>query len=235
MSDKPSFVGPTKNVLVGAMAGHAQNILATHLGFKPISASYRKALLNDMQTMHTQINFSAHAFSDGTNLMERRLSDLRIPPSPGSLPLAVVQRPIEERLFDATANVKMLTSQVAMHIDRVWRDKLFKQLDFLHSPKDWEEEDEPIQQASFATFLKAIVQIKPAKRPGLGLSYDGHLIAAWTNGPDRLTVEFLQNDRVRWVIGRQIEDESEQIAGQTVVSRLADTLEPYHPEIWFSA
>jgi len=173
------------------------------------------------------------ALSEDTRTMERRISDLRIPPSPAMLVSA--GRRLEERLFDATANVKILTSQIAMHLDREWRNRLFRQLDSLHDPKDWEPDDEPVKQASFATFLKAIIQIKPRRRPGLGLSQLGHLIAAWTNETNRLTVEFLPNDRVRWVIGRIGDDEPEHIAGQTKVSRLSEVLQPYDPQAWFSS
>ena len=41
---------------------------------------------------------------------------------------------LEERLFDALASVKVLTSKIAMHLDRKWRDRLFAQLDRMHSP-----------------------------------------------------------------------------------------------------
>ena len=174
------------------------------------------------------------AISEDTRTIERRVSDLQIPPSPASLISATGKRPLEERLFDATAGVKILTSQIAMHLEREWRDKLFRQLDSLHDPAEWEPDDEPVRQASFATFLKAIVQIRPKRRPGLGLSHTGNLIAAWTEQSDRLTIEFLPNDGVRWVIGRSRDDGPEHIAGQTRVARLAEALAPYHPEIWFS-
>lgn len=165
--------------------------------------------------------------------LRRRVASLQNPPSPGSFALAVNKaKPIEEQLFEATANAKILTSQIAMHLDIEWRNRLFQQLDSLHDPEEWEPDDTPVQQASFATFLKAIFQLKPTIRPGLGLSSRGHLIAAWTCGKDRLTIEFMPIDRVRWVASRYPEDELEQFAGQTSVSRLRDTLNPYRPEEW---
>jgi hypothetical protein len=196
-----------------------------------LAEAFKSSVLGEMPllTMH------AAAFSEDTRTMERRVSDLQIPPSPASLVSPTSGRPLEERLFDATANVKILTSQIAMHLEREWRDRLFRQLDSLHDPKEWDPDDKPIQQASFATFLKAIIQIKPKRRPGLGLSHAGYLIAAWTDKLDQLTIEFLPNDRVRWVIGRHSDDELEHIAGQTSVSRLARALAPYNSEIWFSS
>lgn len=174
------------------------------------------------------------AISAETSRIERRITELKSPPSPGALVYSSNQKSIEERLFDATATVKILTAQVAMHLDREWRQKLFRQLDSLHDPAEWEPGDLPLQQSSFATFLKAICQIKPKRRPGLGMTSSGHLIAAWTTGQDRLTVEFLANDRVRWVLTQDSDDGPERFAAQTSVARLYDGLAPYHPEHWFS-
>ena len=144
----------------------------------------------------------------GMNVLRERVAALHNPPSPASLrPSTVAEnhetKTLEDRLFDATANVKILTSQVAMHLDHEWRERLFKQLDSLHDPEEWEAEDKPIQQSSFATFLKAICQIRPSVRPGLGLSHDGQLIAAWTSGKNRLTIEFMRNDRVSTFTARK--------------------------------
>lgn len=168
--------------------------------------------------------------------LRQRVEALHNPISPAALlPVlagARIHKTIEERLFDATAGVKIFTSQVAMHLDKEWRNKLFQQLDSLHAPEEWDPEDEPIQRESFATFLKAIILIKPTVRPGLGLSHGGHLIAAWTSGKNRLTIEFMPNDRVRWVASRYPEGELEQFAGQTQVSRLLTSLGPYSPDEW---
>lgn len=172
-----------------------------------------------------------------TKVLMDRIEALKNPPSPTSIGYQQhsskeVARTIEEQLFDATASVKTLTSQVAMYLEREWRDRLFQQLDSLHDPDEWEADDTPIQQASFSTFLKAICQIKPTVRPGLGLTNGGNLIAAWTVGKNRLTIEFMPNDRVRWVVSRFPDGELEQFAGQTQVSRLFSGLKPYSPEEW---
>jgi hypothetical protein len=179
---------------------------------------------------------SLYIDSSTKELMDR-IQALKNPPSLTSLisnqySARGPAKTIEEQLFDATASVKTLTSQVAMYLDREWRDRLFQQLDSLHDPDEWETDDTPLQQASFATFLKAIFQIKPSVRPGLGLTNGGNLIAAWTVGKNRLTIEFLPNDRVRWVISRFPDGEMEQFAGQTPVSRLVSGLKPYSPEQW---
>ena len=141
---------------------------------------------------------------------------------------------LAERLFDALASAKVQTASVAMHLDRARRDKLFRQLDSLHDLAEWEEGDEPLQQSSFGTFLKAMLTINPQRQPGLGLSPAGHLIGAWTIDRDRLTIEFLPNDWVRWVLARYKDNEPRRFAGQTPVSELAEGLVPHRPEHWFS-
>lgn len=176
---------------------------------------------------------SRAALSDTERLMDQ-VASLRNPVSPAMLSLTPDTSTIEERLFDATASVKVLISRVSMYMTKEWRDKLFRQIDSLHDLDEWDADDKPVERSSFESFLKAIIYIKPQRHPGLGLSYEGHLIAAWTAGKDRLTIEFLAKDRVRWVITRDLGGEIERAAGQTVVSRLYDCLTAYNPTHWFS-
>lgn len=173
------------------------------------------------------------AASTQTVQLEQKLLELQLPPSPRMAEPAR-KRSLEENLFDATAAVKTLTSQVAMHLDREWRAKLFRQLDSLHDPAEWEAGDTPVEKASFATFLKAICDIRPARRPGLGLTSSGYLIAAWTTARnDKLTIEFLPNDEVRFVLSLVHADDTERIAGKTNVARLRERLSQFGPGRWF--
>ena len=171
--------------------------------------------------------------STQTQEIRSRIQKLRTPMAPSMLGSQVDKSSLEEKLFDATAGVKVMTSQVAMYLDSQWRSKLFIQIDFLHDVNEWEQGDKPLQRESFATFLKAICELKPKKRPGLGLTSSGQLIAAWTAGSSRLTVEFFGNGRVKWVISRMIDDETEHYVGDTTVNRLAAGLGPHHTEEWF--
>jgi hypothetical protein len=178
------------------------------------------------------------AFSSETNQLSRQVVALRpSTPSPTSLePESIPEKNLAERVFDELAAAKVLTAAVAMHLDRARRDKLFRQLDSLHDLAEWEEEDEPLQRSSFGTFLKAMLTINPQRQPGLGLSQVGHLIGAWTIDRDRLTIEFLPNDRVKWVLAlyKEDDDEPRRFAGQTPVYELAESLAPHRPEHWFS-
>lgn len=143
--------------------------------------------------------------------------------------------PLPEKLFDALAQVKLLTAQVAMHLDAEWRNGIFEQLDDLLDAEDWHEDDDPIKASSFETFLRMIVFHGPSRRPGLGLSNRAYLIAAWTSGLDRLTIEFLPHDVVRWVLSCEVDGEGERAAGETPVRRLMEVLAPYSPLRWFAS
>ena len=230
MSDKPI---QSRSVST-ALSNVTPAIFELHALSKAMSSVLKTSAGGLAQDIGMQRVSNAAAYDVGMRLIENRVHELINPPSPASLTYLAIEKSLEEQLFDATANVKILTSQVAMHLDREWRDKLFRQLDSMHDPAEWELGDEPIQQASFVTFLKAIVRLKPQRRPGLGLSHGGNLIAAWTRDTDRLTIEFLPNDRVRWVLSRRHDDETDRFAGQTAVSRLYEGLAPYGPEYWFS-
>lgn len=201
------------------------------------------SLHEGQKAVHAAINFDnegwASVISEKTRGLSTELAKLRSPMSPSMMPtlssttISIGNQSLDEKLFNATSEVKVLTSQVAMYLDPDWRSKLFGQLDSLHEVDEWDDRDLPVKKESFSTFLKAICDIRPKKRPGLGLTPSGQLIASWTNGPNRLTIEFLDNGRVKWVISRQIEGESEQFVGHTQVTRLSESLKPYQATDWF--
>ena len=230
MSDKAIKPRPVSPALSDGMRRNFK----PHALYRAMSSAFNISEVELAEKSGRQHVLSATAFDKGRQIIENHLQALINPPSPASLTYRKVDKTLQEKLFDATAEVKILTSQVAMHLDCEWRNKLFSQLDSIHDPAEWVVGDQPVRQASFATFLKAIVQLRPQRRPGLGLTYGGNLIAAWTKGLDRLTIEFLPSDRVRWVIARHYDDETERFAGQSAVSRLSEGLAPYHPESWFS-
>jgi hypothetical protein len=210
-----------------------QNKATTLFSGKQFGSAMFPALKAGSLSFNLLSEMTSAAFSKETNQVAQNVSNLQNPFSPSALSFVPSKKTIEERLFDATASVKILTAQVAMHMDKKWRDRLFSQVDSLHDLDDWDTDDKPIKKSSFATFLKAILQIKPQRQPGLGLSYEGYLIAAWTIGQDRLTTEFLTNDRVRWVLNCNLDGEAESASGETPVSRLYECLIPYHPDHWF--
>lgn len=141
---------------------------------------------------------------------------------------------LEEQLYDAKAFCKIETSKVAMYFPDEWRNGFFAQLDNLMDIDNWEEDDIPVTKTSFSTLLRMLTLIKPTRRPGLGSTSGGNIIAAWTNETDRLTIECLPKDRVRWVLSHVVDDIRESAAGEVQLTRLQVVLSPYNPNRWLT-
>lgn len=142
---------------------------------------------------------------------------------------------LQERLFNSRASCKIRMADVAMHIERDWRNGFFAQVDNLLDLENWDEEDEPISAASFETLIRMILFVKPKRRPGLGATGEGNVIAAWTVGNDRLTIECMPDDEIRWVLLHYIDGDREIASGQTALPRLADVIQPYDPKKYWTA
>lgn len=143
-------------------------------------------------------------------------------------------RSIEERLYDSRAFCKIKTAEVAMYLDPDWRTGFFSQIDSLMDCENWEDDDLPVSQDSFTTLLRLLLLIKPKRRPGLGSTSMGNIIAAWTVENDRLTIECMPKDSIRWVLSRQFHETRESAAGEIKLPRLEAALAPYNPECWFN-
>lgn len=114
-------------------------------------------------------------------------SEVRVPlPSSPSL---------EEQLFDNAAQLKVLLSQIAMHLSPEWRTMIFEQIDALLKLEDWEKESSLIKISTFATFLRFVIYMAPERVPSLGVSPTGHLLAAWIQNNQRITIQFLPDDQ----------------------------------------
>jgi hypothetical protein len=143
-------------------------------------------------------------------------------------------KPLEEQLYDARAACKIKASQFAMHFGADWQKRFFAQLDAIMSADDWDEHDRPVTESSFITLIRILLMLRGKRRPGLGVASRGNIVAAWTNGPNRLTIECQPDDRVRWVVALVVDEEPDTAAGQTTVSHLLDRLKSFNSEQWFT-
>jgi hypothetical protein len=139
-----------------------------------------------------------------------------------------------EQLNDASANFKIKTNNFAMHFGRDWQQRFFAQLGAILDADEWDETDEIITEAAFTTLLRILLILRGKRRPGLGVGPNGSIVAAWTNGPNRLTLECRPNDEVRWIISQIVDGKRDTAAGQTTLSHLFQRLAPYNPEQWFT-
>jgi len=146
----------------------------------------------------------------------------------------VHQRSLSEQLFVALAEAKIWTSRLAMHLDRGARDRLFRQLDVLHEEDEWACEDEPVNLASYKSLVRAILYHEVNSRPALSLMPNGNLLALWRDGSDKLTIEFLPDNRTRWFVQSNSDNGPERATGTTALERLRTVLQPYGAERWFN-
>lgn len=180
-----------------------------------------------------QIHRASSTVGADTNRLRAALEEVRSPTPTfaGTQPLA---GSLDRRIYDTLASFKIFTSQIAMHLDDAWRARLFRQLDSLLDTAEWDERDLPPTLASFGTFLRFILVAKPQDPPGLGATSDGRVVATWTRGSDRLTLDFFPADQARWSVSVGIDGETERAAGFVPIGRVMATLEPYGPARWFN-
>lgn len=134
---------------------------------------------------------------------------------------------VDSQLFDTRALAKRMTSQIAMYLSQDFRDQLFSQIDALFDIDNWEPGDRLLEEASYRTFLRALLALNINMRPGLGLSDDGNLLAIWKLPNGRISMEFLKSDRVRWFVSSVAGKETDTAAGETSVVRLHVALAAY--------
>jgi hypothetical protein len=150
------------------------------------------------------------------------------PASPSS-----AKSPVDERLAERLLSFKRMISPVSRYLDQNWRAELLETLDRLFDLEDWDADFAMPEAYSFATFLRLIIHVHPTKRPGLGMSARGHMLASWSRGRDRIVIECLANDELRWVLSQSIEGCRESAAGKNRIQRLTDLIEGYEPDRFF--
>jgi hypothetical protein len=142
--------------------------------------------------------------------------------------------PVGDQLRAKLLQLKQITSTVAMYLRPEWRNQLFARLQAMLDPEDWNDQHALPSEQSFSTFLRMIVYLHPGRRPAVGLSPNGYFIAGWTRGQDRMIVECLPNDEVRWVLSQDHEGEPESGAGRTLIHRIPDVTAAYEPERFYT-
>lgn len=138
-----------------------------------------------------------------------------------------------ERLFMALVDAKSWTSNVSMYLDRETRDRIFRQLDILHDAEEWFDEDRPVALPSFKSMIRAIVYHDINCRPALSIMPNGNMLALWQDGTDKLTVEFLADNRTRWLVQSHFPSGPERASGTAPLERLRKVLAPYGAARWF--
>lgn len=143
---------------------------------------------------------------------------------------------IEEVLFDDSAALKMITAQYGVsHLSPVIKKQLFNQIDWLLDSEIWEVEDSRIDQSSFKTLIKFVLNAHPLQAPSLSISHEGCVIANWITGEsNKLRLECLKDGHIKWFIACIIDEKVEYATGEAPsLQRLLDAIDPYKAAGWF--
>ena len=156
--------------------------------------------------------------------------------SGSSAPVAGTARAgdLASRLFSATADAKIWTSQVAMHLDVATRDRIFRQVDALHELDEWDDLDRTLNLEAYKSFIRAIVYHKVNSRPSLALMPDGNILALWRDGEEKLSIEFRPGNEARWAVQHRAYEGLERASGLCPLERLRILLRPYEADRWFN-
>ena len=76
--------------------------------------------------------------------------------------------------------------------------------------------------------------LRSKRRPGIGVSLTGDIVAMWTVGANRLTFQCHADDWVTWIISRVVDDETHTAAGRTTLPLLFAAIGAFNPEQWFT-
>jgi hypothetical protein len=131
---------------------------------------------------------------------------------------------LEANLFKNRADLKLLTSQVAMHLSSEERHRLFSAIDRLLNIAEWEDESSEIDENSFRSFLRFTIYARPRNIPNLGVSPDGALLAGWHAEEKSVHVEFLPNDQCMALMRLRSIRGPETIAWRGHVASLRDAI-----------
>ena len=200
-----------------------------------VAIQRKRADLNAGQGL-PDLSWGASAIS---KVVEKRISDLQkltagavsvIGKTADTQPSGTTENQLRVKL----AAMKQVLMPVSMYFDPSWRRELIEKFERFHDAEDWEGDREFPSERSFATFLRTIIYLHPTKRPGLGLSAQGHFLASWRRGSDRIVIEFLPNDELKWVLSQTVEGDRESGAGINQIHRLPDLIAGYQPDRFFN-
>lgn len=184
--------------------------------------------------LRNTVAFPSPGVSAEAMTIDRALQDMRVWPPTSFVghDQTIHDTTRERRIFEARLRAKLEIANVAMHLRAEWRQSLFKQLDDILDVDEWDSDDPFPAPDSIRTFLRMIIYLHFRNCPGLGISA-GNVVAAWTHGGRRLTIECLPEDRTQWVCSRQMGNFLEIGSGLTTIPRLTSVLSPYEqPKGW---
>lgn len=132
---------------------------------------------------------------------------------------------LEAVLFRNRADLKILASQVAMHLSNEERHALFSAIDWLLDHAEWEDESSQIDENAFRSYLRFMIFARPRRFPNLGVGPNGTLLVGWRKDEKSVHAEFLSEDRCMAVIKFSSARGPETFAWHGHVARLRSFVE----------
>jgi hypothetical protein len=123
----------------------------------------------------------------------------------------------QQRVFDASVEMKVAVSNYAMHLTPETRAKLFHDLDEVVNVEDWYEEDALPSALSFRDFLKWTIFSKRYNWLSIGFSDEGYILVAWKSERALLSATFRGNARVLWTATRSSPEGETYAAGESTL------------------
>lgn len=118
----------------------------------------------------------------------------------GGVASSVDIKTTEEKLIESNVIFAKEVYARSAYISQEWREKLCLQYGSLVDPEEWDSRDVVPTKESIVTFLRALVFLEPCRRPGMGATSAGNLVATWKQGEWGISLECRSNDVVKWTI-----------------------------------
>lgn len=119
---------------------------------------------------------------------------------------------------------KAMVSEFSMHLPVALRTGILAQSNMVMDPEDWEDDDPLPSLDSYRTMLRGLVAISPQARPNMAISHAGSFVAGWFREKSKVVLDFQPNDRCRWLVVYQDDDQVSRAGGDESVSRLAEVI-----------
>ncbi len=132
---------------------------------------------------------------------------------------------LEASLFRNRADLKILASQVAMHLSNEERCALFLAIDRLLDHAEWEDESSQIDESAFRSYLRFIIFARPRRFPNLGVAPNGTLLVGWRKDEKSVHAEILPEDQCVALVKIISARGPETIAWRGHVARLRSVVE----------
>lgn len=131
----------------------------------------------------------------------------------------------DQDLVASASAIRHLLSSFSMHLTPEVRTGIFRQTKRLIAVDDWDDDCQLPSVDSYRTMLRTLVELEPQERPRLGLADTGEFLSMWFSDQQKFSVEYLPNDRVRWVATSGIDSDQSRTSGTTPVKKMLELID----------